>query len=127
MAPTRAGWRSSSLAERVRRDNWNRLLDGDVAMLDGSRSTFPCHLPDPVLERDALQAQQDLLEGLDRAGLSVNLSAGRRSLRALPAAMSWDLVEDGLTLDFSLPPGAYATSLLRELVMTGPGTISEEA
>lgn len=153
------------LAERVRRDNWNRLLDGDVAMLDGSRSTFPCRLPDPVLERrcaefdihptgplpgrggggaereaqalerDALQAQQgpvagfaqSLLEGLDRVGASVNLSADRRSLRAVPAAMSWDFGEDGLTLDFSLPPGVYATSLLRELVMTGPGTISEEA
>jgi tRNA pseudouridine13 synthase len=141
------------LAERVRRDNWNRLLDGDVAMLDGSRSTFPCRLPDPVLERrcaefdihptgplpgrggggaereaqalerEALREQQGLVESLDKAGVT----ADRRSLRVLPAELRWRLGEDGLTLDFSLPPGAYATSLLRELVMTGPGTISGEA
>jgi tRNA pseudouridine13 synthase len=141
------------LAERVRQGSWNRLLDGDVAMLDGSRSLFPCELPDEVLERrcaafdihpsgplpgrggvpaarealalecDALQAQQGLVESLDKAGVT----ADRRSLRVLPAELRWSLGEDGLALAFSLPPGAYATSLLRELVMTGPATISEEA
>lgn len=151
------------LAERVNRKNWNHLLDGDVAMLDGSRSTFPCCLPDPVLERrcaefdihptgplpgrggvvaeraaqalerEALLAQQgpeedlgeNLLEGLAKGLERAGVNADRRSLRAVPAAMSWVFGEDGLTLDFSLPPGAYATCLLRELVLTGPGTISE--
>ena len=39
------------LAERVRQGTWDRLINGDLAVLDGSRSTFSCSLPDAELER----------------------------------------------------------------------------
>ena len=144
------------LAERVRRGDWNRLVDGDVAMLDGSRSTFACALPDEqlesrcagfdihptgplpgrdskrsragpggeaaVLEEQALGSHAALVEALKRAGVD----ADRRSLRVLPDGLEWDLKSSALVLEFTLPPGAYATSILRELVLTGPGTISED-
>ena len=143
------------LAERVRRGNWNRLVNGDLAMLDGSRSTFSCALPDAHLEcrcaefdihptgplpgrsgkpgRNSAGGEAAALEdcvlgnhaaladGLQRAGVD----ADRRSLRVLPAGLEWKSDNTGLVLDFALPPGAYATAVLRELVLTEPGTISE--
>ena len=140
------------LSCRVAAGNWNRLVDGDVAVLDGSRSVFPCRLPDPELdtrcaefdlhptgplpgrprrpepereaariEAAALAAESGLIDALAGQGVE----AGRRSLRLRPAGLErrWD--GDALELAFTLPPGAYATSLLRELVSTQPDTISE--
>jgi len=147
---------NSLLDERIRLGNWNRLLDGDVAMLDGTHSTFACCLPDPELERrcagfdihptgplpgrgggrggreamgaaaaveaSVLGGFTDLVEALKRVGLD----AARRSLRMVPAGLAWDGDATALVLEFALPPGAYATSVLRELVMTDEGTISED-
>jgi tRNA pseudouridine13 synthase len=144
------------LAERVRLGTWNRLLDGDVVVLDGSRSTFGCILPDAELERRCatfdihptgplpgragkkarnnvsaaaaslehavLSRHEALCETLCREGVE----ADRRSLRVLPVNLEWRAQGSDLLLTFELPPGAYATSLLRELVLTAPDTISEE-
>jgi tRNA pseudouridine13 synthase len=53
-----------------------------------------------------------LIDGLRRHGLV----AGRRSLRLYPINMVWTWVNDStLDLRFTLPRGAYATVLLREL------------
>ena len=38
------------LAERVRRGDWNTIIDGDLAMLDGTQSIFPCEKPDAEIE-----------------------------------------------------------------------------
>jgi tRNA pseudouridine13 synthase len=54
------------------------------------------------------------------------VDADRRSLRVVPGQLDWQLEKSCLTLAFDLPPGAYATSLLRELVLTDPDTISED-
>jgi len=43
--------------------------------------------------------------------------AGTRDLIVRPDEMSWRASKDGLVLQFSLPPGSYATSLLRELFL----------
>ena len=140
------------LAERVRQRSWNRLVDGDVAMLDGSRSTFACSLPDPQLdqrcagfdlhptgplpgrgesgavgeaaavEARTLEAYESTIAALQRAGVQ----SSRRSLRVVPAGLSWQLDEISLTLEFSLPSGAYATAVLRELVSEDSATISGE-
>jgi len=144
------------LSERVRQGNWNHLIDGDLAMLDGSRSTFRCSLPEPELERRcaefdihptgplpgrdsergngriageaaamedaALAPHGDLVEALRCVGVD----ADRRSLRVVPADLAWQLEGSTVALEFALPPGAYATSVLRELVLTAPDTISED-
>ena len=137
------------LSARVQQGNWNRLLDGDVAMLDGSRSVFPCTLPDAelvkrcaefdihptgplpgrgqagthrealALEEAVLEADSKLVEALAAAGVD----AARRSLRLRPRGLECELDDDVLRLEFELPAGAYATSLLRELVTVSDGSI----
>lgn len=138
-------------SRRVDLGTWNQIIDGDIASLEGSRSGFPCQMPDPELtrrcdefdihpsgplpgrgerraEREAAKIEAEVLEpfgnvvsNLGRAGLE----AARRSMRLLPGGMRWEFRDSSLVLGFDLPPGAYATSVLRELVTTGPGTISE--
>jgi tRNA pseudouridine13 synthase len=140
------------LAERVRRDLWDRLVDGDVASLDGSRSTFVCRLPDRELEsrcaafdlhptgplpgrpgRASVAERQ--AEDMEAAALApfeevVDLLAGagveadRRALRIRAGDLAVHVDGRDLQLEFSLPAGAYATAVLRELVLTGPDTIS---
>ena len=139
------------LARRVEQECWDRALDGEVSMLDGSRSVFgPEPLDDALaarlaafdihptaplwgrgeprstgaaraMEMDAL-ADADALslrDGLERAGLKQE----RRATRLRPQALAWEWrADDVLELRFTLPPGAYATTVLRELASTG-GTL----
>lgn len=132
------------LAARVEAGNWNAALDGEVWMLDGSRSVFgpeaftdelqarlaafDIHPTGPLwgegelrstdasrdLELAAMQGDTAtrLRNGLERAGLKQE----RRALRLRPDAIAWRWLDDGaLELAFALPPGCYATTLLREL------------
>lgn len=135
---------NSLLAARVTRGDWNALLPGECVMLDGSGSHFSIDAdipPDAVLqsrlrafdihpsgplpgqgesgvsgaaaeiEQAVLAEHQDWLDGLVR----LRVDAGRRALRLRPAALSWTWSEEGdLRLTFELPPGAYATVILRE-------------
>ena len=132
------------LAARVEAGIWNSALDGEVWMLDGSRSVFG-----PEALTDALQARLDgfdihptgplwgegelrsgdvarevelaamqgdsatrLRNGLERAGLKQE----RRALRLQPSELRWQWLDDAaLELRFALPPGCYATTVLREL------------
>ena len=131
------------LAHRVTRGIWDRALPGDVLMLSGSRSIFPIERPDDTVHRRV--AQQDLhptgplwgvgagqvsaearaleQESLDQCELwqrgleQAGLKQERRSLRASVSDLSWEYPRsDELELVFSLPAGAYATAVLRELV-----------
>ena len=137
------------LSARVERGDWERLLDGEVAALDGSRSSFPCTLPDETLEqrcaefdihptgplpgrgdggvaRAAAALDQDVLENelpLVDSLAGAGVDADRRSLRLKPGRLECELDDDSLLLAFDLPPGAYATSLLRELVNVRDATI----
>lgn len=132
------------LAERVRRGDWNRILPGEAVLLDGSGSFFLVEGTDEVAEAEARRARGDchpsgplwgrgrlpsrgeageleqriaanhplFCEGLEHAGLKQE----RRSLRLLPQALALDLEGGDPVLSFELPPGSYATVLLRELV-----------
>lgn len=132
------------LAARVEAGNWHAALDGEVWMLDGSRSVFgpeaftdelqarlaafDIHPTGPLwgegelrstdasrdLELAAMQGDTAtrLRNGLERAGLKQE----RRALRLRPDAIAWRWLDDGaLELAFALPPGCYATTLLREI------------
>ena len=132
------------LAMRVEAGCWDAALDGEVWMLDGSHSVFWPEAMTPELQArleafdihptgplwgagdlrssDAAQdvelgaMQGDtasrLRDGLERAGLKQE----RRALRLRPADLHWQWQTDGaLELAFTLPPGAYATVVLREL------------
>jgi tRNA pseudouridine13 synthase len=131
------------LAERVRSGTWNTMMDGDLAMLNGTQSIFPCEIPDEeiedrckrldihptgplpgengtqptasaaALEQEVLEAWPELVEVL----VSQRVQASRRALRLFPADLQWNIAAEDIELAFTLPPGAYATMVLRELVL----------
>ncbi len=131
------------LSARVAHSVWNQPIDGDVMMLEGSHSIFSVdavndeieqrvasgdiHPTGPLWGRGSLlsaklakQHEERVLEefsewrnGLEMAGLKQE----RRALRLSVTDISWRGPEkDELRLAFSLPRGAYATVVVRELV-----------
>jgi tRNA pseudouridine13 synthase len=134
------------LGVRVAAGNWNRLLPGEAVQLAGSHSFFVADTLDAELERrlqghdihpsgpmsgkgeppvtgacrqledDCLEPFADWVQGLAAAGLKQE----RRALRVVPGNAAWSWPQaDELLLEFSLPAGCYATSVLRELVRSG--------
>lgn len=132
------------LAARVAQGNWDQGLDGEVWLLDGSRSVFgpepwndvlasrlaafDIHPSGPLwgagelrtasaardIETSALidEPAPALRAGLEAAGLKQE----RRALRLKPQQLQWQWLQDEtLELQFALPPGTYATVVLREL------------
>ncbi len=131
------------LAERIRRQDWDRILPGERASLDGSRSGFKVeeideeirrrcrekdiHPSGPLwgrgrlpLEGEVLALEEQVLApfGEWRNSLEhVGLEQDRRSLRVGVDDLRWEFPEAGvLALTFFLPAGSYATMLLRELL-----------
>ena len=129
------------LSRRVQEGTWNCLLPGDVANLEGSRSTFLVDEPDdaikerlgqmdihptgPLWGAGASRARGEVL-ALERAecsthplalGLERNkLESTRRSLRLPVHELEWCLEPSVLTVSFRLTVGGYATSVLREII-----------
>ncbi len=130
------------LAERVASGRWNQGIAGDVFQLDFRGSLFG---PEPIddalrhridqgeihptgllpgdgelrvtddalaIEQVACAATADLCEGLRKARVEV----ARRALRLKPRDFDWRFEDDALVVAFELPAGAYATSVLREVV-----------
>jgi len=122
---------------------WSQVLSGDVCMLNGTNSIFACDEPDDEIQRrynehdihttgpmhgrgaaiatgrvqemesTCLASEKLLCDGLENAGLKHE----RRALRALAGGLKWDWPDENtLKLSFSLQRGAYATSLLGEIV-----------
>ena len=132
------------LAARVRGACWDTPLEGEVWMLDGSRSVFgpepwsdalaarlaafDIHPTAPLWGRGASRAQgaaaaleasalADPPAPALRAGLeAAGLKQERRATRLRPDHLDWDWRgDDVLELRFALPPGAYATTVLAEI------------
>ena len=140
------------LAVRAGDGSWERGLDGEVWVLDGSRTVFG---PEPwsdvlaarlaafdihpsaplwgsgesrtigearVLEHAVLDDAESLAL---RAGLeAAGLKQERRATRLRPLDMAWEWqdADDVLALRFVLPPGAYATTVLAEIGDTIDGS-----
>lgn len=144
LSAARSALYNAILAQRVSAQNWDRLLDGDVCQLDGSASIFgPITLDDtltrrcaefdlhptaalwglgelrsagPVaaLEQAEAEAHADWTRLLQQHGLKQE----RRATRARATGLQWEWLEGALLLRFELPPGCYATSLIRELMQS---------
>lgn len=131
------------LARRVSDGSWNLALPGDALQLQGSHSYFVAaednvevrqriadhdvHPTGPLhgrgtapVEGEALALETAVLAGYSgwQAGLeAAGLKQERRALRLPVDDLLWQLpAADSLSLEFSLPAGAYATSVLRELL-----------
>jgi len=130
------------LAERIGRGDWNRLLPGDVANLDGRGSVFAVPAADAELERRCAALEihptaplagegDSLAAGEVRAleesvaarfpeALQVIQAAGmkseRRALRMRVAGLTQEYGDGILRIGFSLPAGSFATAVLREII-----------
>lgn len=132
------------LAQRVEQGSWSTLLDGELCMLDGSQSLFAwtweerealsaraaagdLHPTGPLfgrpaklqptgqvaaLEQRVAEEEAGLVQALQQHGLD----ARRRALRVIPRDFQWQLLDDVLALEFTLPGGCFATAVVRELV-----------
>jgi len=131
------------LAERVRNGTWNTIINGELAMLDGTRSIFPCEMPIADIEDrcnrldihptgpmpgedgtqpqgDAAKLEQDVIQNwpeLVRVLISHRVESSRRALRLFPGGFKWEFRGNDLELNFELPPGTYATTVLREILV----------
>jgi len=131
------------LGERVGRGDWDRLLDGEPVCLDGSRSFFvpedaadgdlterlrrmDVHPSGPLwgagdsaatgecahLEQQVAGSLAWLARGLEESGPKQERRALRLPVRELDYAIEGDV----LTLRFELGRGAFATSVLNEIL-----------
>ncbi|WP_127477305.1 tRNA pseudouridine(13) synthase TruD [Sulfurivermis fontis] len=132
------------LSARVAAGNWQTPLAGEVVQVGETQSLVTCDAPTPAivariargelqltgplwgrgqslsagavreLEQAALAEYALWCRGLEAAGLQQE----RRGLCLRPQALEWALDEmhGRLTLTFHLPAGAYATTVLREVV-----------
>lgn len=129
------------LGARVADSSWNRGLDGEVWMLDGTHAIFgpepwndalvqrlaalDIHPTGPLwgsgdlrctqavreLEQAIASATRELAEGLERAGLEQE----RRALRLVARNLTHAWEDDTLIVQFQLGAGAFATTVLREV------------
>lgn len=131
------------LQSRVIDNNWSTALPGEVLNLDGSGSVFtPNRVDDEIqtrvsnldihptgalwgkgepkghsdaveYDRKAAASMPDLSAGLEKFGLS----QARRALRLNVRELTWDFADDALWLEFELTTGAFATAVLREILV----------
>ncbi|MGK7295534.1 MAG: tRNA pseudouridine(13) synthase TruD [Candidatus Wenzhouxiangella sp. M2_3B_020] len=131
------------LDARIADGTWNRVIDGDIVMLDGTRSTFAADAADPDIRRrvgeqdlhptgplvgegasgvsgSAARLEDEIVEGhreLAEGLAKFRLEADRRALRMRVLDLEWTFEgADVLVLRFSLRSGCYATAVLRELL-----------
>ncbi len=103
------------LAERVVDGSWSKTL-AEEEMPGGplwGRGRSPAVTAVRELEDRVLSGWRDWRNGLEFSGLQQQ----RRSLVLRPDNFCWRWLGDDLELSFSLPPGAYATSVLREIAI----------
>ncbi|MFB2539633.1 MULTISPECIES: tRNA pseudouridine(13) synthase TruD [unclassified Acinetobacter] len=131
------------LNERVKLGNWNHAVDGDVFNLDGTGSIFTDTINDTITHRVASldihptavlygignikqtsksdEIQRAVLErddfttlttGLEKIGATISYRALRLIVKHL--TLQW-LNDSSLILEFILPSGTFATSVLASL------------
>lgn len=134
------------LAKRIALGIWNQPLDGDVMNLAGSNSIFVAqHIDETMLSRlqsgdihltapmwgagelkssgkvNALElsviTDNPIYQQLSQGLIEFGLKQQRRPLRMLPSNLQW-VWQDGetLVLDFELPAGSFATTMIDTLV-----------
>ncbi len=132
------------LTQRVVANSWDRALEGEALNLDGRHAWFIAETIDaeigrrlaerdlhptgplwgrgePVPRGTALALETEALADFDlfRTGLEMaGLKQERRPLRLIPKELTWRIEANHLELAFWLPAGAYATTVVRELVAT---------
>jgi tRNA pseudouridine13 synthase len=97
----------------------DRFEISPTGILFGSRVSWASGEPGQIEEAVIAEAGTTK-ETLVAAAKACGFRGERRALRVPLAELEWSLSGDSLALSFSLPPGAYATSVLRELMKASP-------
>jgi tRNA pseudouridine13 synthase len=143
LSAARSALFNAVLAKRVIAETWNQALPGEVLMLAGSHSIFVANEVDETLRQrmadfdlhptGPLWGAGELPSGgaireleeevaatlpLFRDGLAAaGLKQERRTLRLIPRDAVLEFPSPGIAVfAFCLPAGAYATTVLRELI-----------
>jgi len=132
------------LARRVADGSWNRMLPGDVMVIDDAHGQFMADLEDEALHSRTetldihssgplpgkpsrarqptgivADLEKEVLEAQDSwldGLLRFGVDADRRALRLRVSELEWDISGNEMHLSFRLTAGSYATAVLRELV-----------
>ena len=99
----------------------DRFEISPTGILFGSRVSWASGEPGHIEEAVITEAGTSK-DTLIAAAKSCGFRGERRALRVPLTELEWSLSGDVLTLSFNLPPGAYATNVLRELMKASPTT-----
>lgn len=154
LSAARSAMFNQVVSERLKKPDFNQVIDGDALQLAGRGSWFvakPEELPELQQRVDdgellitaplpgdgawgtqnaALEFEQRCVEQeTDLQGLLVRerVEAARRAMLVMPKELSWNWWDDvTVELNFWLPAGSFATSVVREL-MNAPGGYADIA
>lgn len=93
----------------------DRFEISPTGILFGSRVSWATGEPGEI-ERAVVADNGVIPEGLTKAAKTCGFRGERRALRVRLDEPEWSIADTVLTVSFGLPPGAYATSVLRELM-----------
>jgi tRNA pseudouridine13 synthase len=97
-----------NLADAVINEHWHSDTVGGPLYGDQQEGVVPL----TSLEQQYLDTHPSLAKGIHKNRLKLE----RRSYRIVPTSMCWTLEGDMLSLNFDLPTGIFATSLLAEFL-----------
>lgn len=133
------------VAHRITHNIWDQVIPGDILQLDQSHSWFPSHdatndeltqrLTDFDIHLTAALCGEDQVQSTEQCALIESQIAStqteyqtgfithrvkqdRRAIRIYPNQLAHQWDDQDLYLKFKLQTGAYATSVLREIVHT---------
>lgn len=139
------------VSQRINEQLHDLPMTGDAFMLSGSKASFANDiLTDEILQRyadkdiqlsapmwgkgknsvtgDALAFEQKIIDNdtdIANGLIAFGLKSERRAMFVYPMDMTWEAVDEGLSIAFSLPPGSYATSILRELTLVTDASMNQ--
>lgn len=154
LSAARSAMFNQIVSERLKKSDFNQVIDGDALQLAGRGSWFVAmqeELPElqnrvdsgellitaPLpgdgswgTQNAALEFEQSCVAAeTDLQGLLVRerVEAARRAMLVMPKELSWSWWDDiTVELNFWLPAGSFATSVVREL-MNAPGNYADIA
>ena len=101
--------------QEVEQPRADRFEISPTGPLFGSRAPWATGVPGDI-EQAVVAELGTTPELLSKAGAECGFRGERRALRVRLNELSWSLEGTVLTLGFWLPPGSYATSVMREVV-----------
>ena len=133
------------VAERLKNAIWQQTIAGDIIQLNQSHSWFPAHdattmelserlatfdvhITAALWGEDSVQSAEQCatienhiansLPGYQPGFKTHRVKQDRRAMRIITTEFNHNWIDNDLHLSFKLQPGAYATSVLREIIQT---------